>query len=402
MNFIAALAEQVTSEWARSDFEAQALPAIAARHLTGALDFDTSGVIAEISGASNLPEQRRADQSFGQPGVTLYSDDRFEIEVLFWHTATPAIHEHGFAGAFRLLSGRSVHCTYNFDAEDSRDGVITGQLRRRDIALLRPGQGTEIPQGEALIHSVFHIDSPSVSLVVRTHQSGNRELTYLPPGVAYDTRARSPAQHKRLQLLDMLATTRHPDYARTMNTLLERGALDDALAGLIRIGGHGVDDAQYAAAEESLRARFAEFAGLPTVIDGAREERRRSQLVLQRHVMSTPDSRMFLALLLGCETREELIAAAENQNPDRATALDFIAESAAQLIGGDDTRRLLVKKAVRTRLEQGNSADFLRAVCAISAEPISHEQTETLLRLDAAVGAHPLLTTVFRFGGEAS
>ncbi|MBG6143386.1 hypothetical protein IWQ51_001505 [Labrenzia sp. EL_142] len=402
MTLIIALAEQVSNEWEKSGFACAALPSIAARHLSGDLGFDITDIINTIAKSSDLPNQRRADQNFGQPGVTLFSDERFEIEVLFWHTATPAIHEHGFAGAFRLLSGRSVHCRYGFDVKDKHDGVITGQLNRRDITLLHPGQGIEIPRGEALIHSVFHVDNPSVSLVLRTHQSGTRELTYLPPGVAYDTRARSAALHKRLQLLDMLATTGHPKYAQTMETLLGRGSLNDALAGLIRVGGHNVDNAQFAAAEDIVRARFADFAGLPTVIAGAREERRRCQLVLQRHVMEKPESRIFLAMLLGCETREQLIAAAEKHCHDRASALGFIASSSAELIGGDDTRRIIVEKAVRTRLEERDSAAFLCAVSAISSEPISDDQTETLLRLDAAVAEHPFLGPVFQREGRAA
>ena len=177
------LAHVIDKDWSRSGRAAGALPEIAATHLSGQLELNVEALIDDLSEARALPPQRLVDQTFGQPQVTLYSGDAFEIEVLFWHTGTPAIHQHAFAGAFRLLAGRSAHCGYRFEPRGRIDRVTVGRLEMEHFEILQTGRTVPIPHGATLIHSAFHVDSPSVTLVVRTEQDEVPELTYLPPGV---------------------------------------------------------------------------------------------------------------------------------------------------------------------------------------------------------------------------
>lgn len=78
------------------------------------LDFDFGALARGVCEGGRLPPQRGHDQGFGQPAITLYSGERFLIEALCWHTGTPAIHHHAFSGAFRVMTGRSVHSRYSY------------------------------------------------------------------------------------------------------------------------------------------------------------------------------------------------------------------------------------------------------------------------------------------------
>ncbi|MGO7543277.1 hypothetical protein ACC680_32480 [Rhizobium ruizarguesonis] len=392
MTGIEDLATRIDADWRMEDYAAAVLPALAARHLSGPLAFDLSAVIEHIAGSRELPAQRRTDQAFGQPAVTLHANPHFEVEALFWHTATPAIHQHSFEGAFRLISGRSVHCYYDFSATSELDGVVIGCLSRRRLAMLTPGDAVEIPKGAALIHSIFHIDTPSVTLVVRTPQDETPERTYLPPGLAYDTRDRSARLHKRLQLIDTLAITRHPDYASTVDRIAASGSLYDGLTLMLRLGGHGAPDEVYSAAEEALHRRFAGFAGIRTVLAGAREERRRSRLVAHRARMVEPADRVVLALLLAADHQDEIVDEAMAFADGRDGAVDMLALSASRLVGGDETRLMLARAAILTELEHGGEDAFLRLVDALSATSIQPEAHTSLLSFRASVLDNPLLS----------
>src|SRR5215210_575887 len=78
---------------------------------------DFLDVIEWAESASFLPRQARLDEAFGQPPLTVFWDERFRVDVLFWHTATTGIHQHKFCGAFTLLAGSSVHSRYDFMLE---------------------------------------------------------------------------------------------------------------------------------------------------------------------------------------------------------------------------------------------------------------------------------------------
>jgi hypothetical protein len=400
MTAIDYLADAVSADWDAAGRSPETFPTIAARHLSGDLGFDLSTLVDLICRMAALPPQRRLDQAFGQPAVTLHSDGGFEIEALFWHSGTPAIHHHAFGGAFRLLAGRSVHCAYSFVPEDARDCVAVGRLTRKRLDLLQPGEATEIPQGAALIHSVFHVENPSVTLVIRTHQDDAPELTYLPPGLAYDTAARSPALHKKLELLDTLATTGHPLYLAALKGILGSGDLYHDLALLIRLGGHEIDPALYDSAASALRERHADFPGIGTVLSAAAEERRRCRLVARRGALQTAEDRIVLALLLSCDSPAELLDVATGHAGGRDAALDLLSASAGRLVGGDGNRQALVRAAVLTGLEGGAGPDFINVVSNITDSFIGDTEHAALRRFFDTVLSNPLLAPMFDAAGS--
>jgi len=389
------LAHAIDEDWGQSGRTAGALPEIAASHLSGQLEFSVEELIDDLSEARALPPQRLLDQTFGQPQVTLYSGEAFEIEALFWHTGTPAIHQHAFAGAFRLLAGRSAHCRYRFEPRGQIDRVTVGRLEVDHFEILQAGRTAPIPYGASLIHSAFHIDSPSVTLVVRTEQDKIPELTYLPPGVAYDSADRGAALHKKLQLLDTLATTHHPKYGAAVDAAIMAGDAYDGLAVLIRAGGHAIDDVAFRGFADRLRTRHRNRHGIETIVRAGFAERRRIRLVQSRHAMTDPDSRVFLAALLSFSDRDALFAGLADYAGSAGAVHDMIASGVARLFGGDAERELLARTAVSTKLAGGPENAFVEAVSTMRDTGVSEKETEGLVRFYRQLTEHWLLTPLF-------
>jgi hypothetical protein len=122
-------------------------------------------------------------------------------------------------------------------------------------------------------------------------------------------------------------------------------------------------------------------------------------LVAHREVMRTPDGRIFLALLLSCDCAEEMISAAHAHTGNHASALDFISTAAARLVSADETQRVMVKAAVMTRLQGGDTEDFVCAIKPLAAEQISEQRIAQLKQFEKAIMTQPLLAPLFTYRG---
>jgi hypothetical protein len=388
------LAHAVDKDWALAGRAKQALPEIAVSHLK-ALQLDVDALIDDLCLARALPPQRLIDQSFGQPQVTIHAADQFEIEVLFWRDGTPAIHQHAFDGAFCLLAGRSAHCRYQFEPCGRIDRVTFGRLHMADFAVLEAGHPIEIPHGDRLIHSAFHIDSPSITLVVRTSQDQTPELTYLPPGVSYDTADRSASLHKKLQLLDTLAATQHSGYAEAVEATITAGDVYDGLAVLVRTGAHAIADPIFDKFAGRLREQHGNRDGIAIIVQAAYAERRRIRLVQSRKAMTDRDSRVLLAMLLCFDDRDAVLAAISEYAGNVQAAIDLIAAGVGRLFGVDADRELLARTAARVKLAGHAEAAFVQAIATIQDSTLSDEEETGLHRFYRQVTGHWLVAPLF-------
>src|SRR5450759_3811245 len=172
---ISRIVEQVDRRWAEAGQRLDGFPELAAQALEDHEPPDLTELAEALSRGLTLPRQR-----------PLHHGERFVVEALCWHTGSPAIHQHSFCGAFRVMTGRSVHGRYRFtERERVAPGVAVGDLELVATEVLDRTSVTRIPAGASLIHSAFHLDNPSMTVIVRTHDSGDAEYTFLRPGVAY-------------------------------------------------------------------------------------------------------------------------------------------------------------------------------------------------------------------------
>ncbi len=161
-----------------------------------------------------LPFQIDLKAPFGQPPLTVYWQHEFRIDLLFWVDSLLEIHEHAFSGAFHIVHGSSIHSEWTFEL-GARFGhhLVLGQLIPEKVELLRRGDTRIIRPGKRFIHSTYHLDRPSISLVVRTNRESGALpfFVYLRPGIAYAPEEISVPMRRRSQVLRMLSRSQQSD-----------------------------------------------------------------------------------------------------------------------------------------------------------------------------------------------
>jgi hypothetical protein len=166
---------------------------------------DPDQIIDWLGRTQKLPAQYTKE--FGQPPINVYVAEDFYIQVLFWLDATTAIHEHSFAGAFGVLKGSSLHSRYEFTPrKELATGLRLGDVKFLSSELLQQGNVRPIQSGNRMIHSLFHLDEPSVSLVVRTMVIPGPEPQYsfIKPYIAFDPLYQEAAGVAKLRMLESL------------------------------------------------------------------------------------------------------------------------------------------------------------------------------------------------------
>ena len=250
----------------------------------------------------------QSTSGFGQPELIVYDTSSFYIQVLFWMEGTTDIHQHGFSGAFHVLEGSSLHSLFEFeDARSVTSRFRIGNLRWRETHLLESGATIPIVSGASCIHSLFHLETPSVSVVIRTHSDPDcgPQFTYLPPHLAVDPVHHDGLTLRRKQLLDLLEQTGDPEYPDKVIEMIreldfERGffILQNGIAPLRELG----------AWEEVWEAFAEKHSQLADVIPPSLEEIiRRDRIAAMRGMIRDPDHRFFLALMLNVEDRTSFL-----------------------------------------------------------------------------------------------
>ncbi|MFF7635859.1 hypothetical protein ACFZB9_22335 [Kitasatospora sp. NPDC008050] len=209
-NMFQELGNTLDREWRLHDYSEDSFPEICVDLLGSGSDlngFDPLEFAAETVCGPSLPHQIDMCARFGQPPLTLFSTSRFYLGLLYWLSSTTSIHEHGFQGAFRVVSGSSLHSRWHFDGriEVSRH-VIIGDVIRSCSEVLSVGAVRPILPGPDGAHSLFHLEHPSVTLIARTHADprAQPQYDYHPPSVATNPFFDDPPTQRRLQLMRML------------------------------------------------------------------------------------------------------------------------------------------------------------------------------------------------------
>lgn len=330
--FFAELGATVLDRWERAGFTPASFPAIARAALEErppVACVDVAAFVREFLLDDAQPSQTRS--GFGQPELVVYEHPRFYIQVLFWLDGTTDIHQHGFSGAFHVLAGSSIHARFAFsDARMIAPHFFLGDVRMTTIELLETGRTVAIESGDGFIHSLFHLDTPSITVVVRTqHDPGSDpQLNYLPPHVALDPTHFDGLTARRTQLLDVLEHIADPAYPELVLAMLTELDFVRGFA-VLQHGMHHLRDLD--AWELALGAfqdrHGALAAGVAATFDALA---RRDVVVALRGMVDDPEHRFFLALLLAVPSEEALLALVAERVPDRP-ARDTVATWMAEL-----------------------------------------------------------------------
>jgi hypothetical protein len=307
--FFKKLGESVYEQWKKENFDLSRFPGIALKVLeksNPSKNIDLQELIHEFLLRDEQPFQ--TSSGFGQPELIAYDNPKFYIQLLFWLDGTTDIHQHEFSGAFHVMAGSSIHSHYDFvNIRPVTPHFRLGDLKLKDVRILETGSTIPITSGKSCIHSLFHLETPSVTVVIRTHTDPGTgpQFTYLPPHVALDPTHHDALTMRRKQLLDVLERTESPDYADIVAEMIaeldfERGffILQNCIS---HLGNHGEWERIWRLFEKKHGALASPLA--PTF----REIIRRDALTAMRSMIEDVEHRFFLALLLNVESREEIL-----------------------------------------------------------------------------------------------
>ncbi|MEI6871330.1 MAG: hypothetical protein WCL08_03520, partial [Verrucomicrobiota bacterium] len=260
-----------------------------------------------------------SQSGFGQPELIVFEHPRFYVQVLVWLDGTTDIHQHTFSGAFHVMEGSSIHSRFAFrDAEAVSAHLQVGRLQRLDTQLLEKGSTVEIVSGKEFVHALFHLETPSVTVVVRTHTDPGTgpQFTYLPPHIAVDPFQSDLLTARRKQALDMLEVVGDPSYPSLVCEMLQTLDFERGFFilqnGLVHLRATGFWEDAWDVFQ-AKHGRLADFV-LPTL----EEILRRDAVAALRGSVTDVDHRYFLALILNQVEREDLLRLVQLRHPGDA------------------------------------------------------------------------------------
>jgi len=321
----------VTEQWQKKNFSLEAFPELARIALDEAppsQKVDLDEMIHEFFANDDQPFQSQS--GFGQPELVAFNHPRFYIQILFWLEGTTEIHQHEFSGAFHVMRGSSLHSEFDFEgARSVTPHLRIGDLRMKQVKLLETGRTVAITSGRECIHSLFHLDTPSVTVVIRTHHDPGTgpQYNYLPPHLAIDPLHVDALTMRRQQLLDVLETLDDPTYVNLVREMVESLDFERGFNILRYAMNHLQDLNDW----ESVLASFQKKHGDLTkgVPDTLAECLRRETLAGMRYLIDDPDHRFFLALLMNVPTRKDIFSFIARRVPSQSpqeTMLGWIGE----------------------------------------------------------------------------
>jgi hypothetical protein len=186
------------------------------------------------------------------------------------------------------------------------------------IEVLESGRTVPIISGTQTIHSLFHLDSPSVTVVVRTqHDPGTGpQFNYLPPHIAIDPHFSDKLTMRRKQLLDVLGQTEDESYAERVSEMIAELDFERGFSVLHHCRGYLQQLDQWEPILDAFEMKHGVLAaGVAATLN---EDARRSIIKSLRSTIIEPEHRFFLALLMNAPTRDDLLALVAQRFPGEA------------------------------------------------------------------------------------
>ena len=422
MQLFAELGALVEARWRDENYSEVRFPEIAARALSEtnpSKQTDPWEIIRWSHETPDLPEQMDLPGKFGNPPLTLYVGPRFYIDAYYWLDGTTSIHQHSFSGAFQVLLGSSVHASYRFEnKEEINPHFLTGKLHLDDVSLLAQGDIREIKPGPEFIHSLFHLERPSVTITIRTYKAPGAavQYAYLKPFLAANPFFTDASLTKKVQTVSLLLRMKHAEADRFIGNVLDRSDFQTAYAVLEQafdflchreleeVMGVSRSRDRFDALLDRARRKHGELADLllPVFEEGWRQ----AEITRRRTEIKREDHRFFLALLLNVPERTTLLRLVKEKFPDQDEVdlvLSWVSELAATKIFGSrepnvlgseefDDRHLLVFKG----LLEGLTIEEIKVRAASTSTPQSNADIASSVEdLAYHLKALPLFSSLF-------
>jgi hypothetical protein len=326
------LGDSVEAAWRSVDYDEERFPSIAAEFLRN------EGLPSKMSpwdvlewglAQTQLPRQKDVRGNFGDPPITVYTAPKFFIDVYFWFEGTTAIHQHSFCGGFQVLHGSSIHSWYDFHREESIN-VFTeiGTMSLKSCELLETGAVQEINSGRRYIHALFHLDSPSATICVRTDKSPVHlpQFSYHKPSLALDPFYEDETLTKKLQMISAMLRADRPNADEHIGKLLEDSDFQStySILGMLRpaLSSNQIERL-FNAEQPKLRFdRFVEIAQkrhgkkIDLLMEVFASRDRTGEIIHRRSFIKDPEHRFFFALLLNVDGKQRIFDLINQRYPE--------------------------------------------------------------------------------------
>jgi hypothetical protein len=150
----------------------------------------------------------------------------FRIDLLYWIENTAATHDHITCGAFAAIHGDRLHGQYTFAGQQQLGPWIeTGQLTKVELEVMCEGDAR--PLRPDLIHDVFWLSKPSVTLVVRCADhpgaASRKPRSFWAPGLALVPKAHHETSivSRRAEGLALMRMANESLYEQALRRILE-------------------------------------------------------------------------------------------------------------------------------------------------------------------------------------
>ncbi|WP_257447464.1 cupin domain-containing protein [Archangium lipolyticum] len=401
MQFFEKLGQRIDEAWAGASHDEHALPEIAEQFLRAAQcheHVDVDQVASWLMSAASLPPQGDLSSAFGEPTLVVFNNGRLLIQLLHWVVGTTSIHEHGFFGAFSVLEGSSVHARYQFTPTHTiNPHFLVGTHALQQVELLRRGDIRRIT-GRGLIHSLFHLDFPSISIVVRTVGSGSEgpQLDHHRPSIAVYPFVRDPLMVRRLQYLKFLARTRPAEHQRWTRDLLEGAGLHETFLVLQQLAEIAPERPFW---DEMLSLASRRHGEVTSTFGAVFAQQRRDRAIVSlRSSITDASHRFFLALLLVLPERSAIFEMIRQRFPDadpRQKAAEWVSELGESLMMGVEFDELN-GEIVRLMILGMDDKMVLGALGETFSPEDIDSQRQELLKHFAQLRAHPILAPLLQ------
>jgi hypothetical protein len=334
------LGAALEQQWRRANYDEHVFPELAVDALVRAdlvQRLDPWSIVRWISTAPSLPAQQDDEDHFSDLPITLFAGSRFYIDAYFWLDGTTTIHQHAFSGAFQVMLGGSVHSRYQFrDERIVNEHLSIGTIALEDVELLGRGDVRPIRPGRAQIHSLFHLDRPSVTITVRSEHapSAAAQYDYYRPHIACHAYYKNSSATKIVRSVALLLAMKHPDADRMITEAVCGADFHTAYLVLAETYRHLTPTTLEALFGVSRgRERFAAILDCARAVHGPlvdvvmpvlEEDARQRNIIARRTAITGDTHRFLLALLLNV--------------PDKRRMLDLVA---ARAPGADPVERVL-------------------------------------------------------------
>jgi hypothetical protein len=311
------LGDRIERAWRDHNFDEEIFPQLVLAELERAPPLgqvQVDDIIDWLSRPTHGFVQPSSRTLFGEPPVMLFEAPRFFIEALFWFSGTTSIHEHGFSGVFAVLAGASVHNHWRFVPERTINSrMLCGRLEHIATEILRPGAMQLILSGDRLIHQLFHLEMPSVTIVVRTYVDRNHlpQYQYLPPGLAIDPEDHDPLRARRIMLLDRMASGQISGLLDYASKLIANSDVETIYHMFSTLTRRKVEKETFADLLGMAHGRHGDIMDL--ILRVCAEERRARIITVLRTKISDSQARFLLALLMLMPDRDAILDAVRLQ-----------------------------------------------------------------------------------------